>query len=256
MTCEEFKQLALTPPRRDEDTIFEITMLEIGFVPERRRELYPKFPVRRVRIGFSSTLAGAEKLIFAAISNAAQQDEANKICCFHVKEYPLDTHDEIGYSNYGTSWRLYDQNGNLIDHTWCSSMERDFDTEYGKFRGRPPESIRFKAGDVVEIYDERNSCIRLAIATQSPVDIDWCWRYRERCREELSPGITDNGLELGWTYGLDFGDDQVAVIDGPGYEYHEHIQTLNIMPLRFPLSDKLRLRYERFWKAYQKQVKR
>ena len=211
MTYEDFKRSALNPPRRDETTVFEVTMLKIAPLPEHRRNHYPKFPVTECRIGFSLSLSGAEELIRTAVSEAVKQGEEDDIYCFHVKEYPVGVFDTMGCFNYGITWRLYDNTGNLIDHTWCSSMERDFDTEYGKFRGRPAESIRFKAGDIVEIYDERNSCVRLAVATQSPVDIDWCWRYRERCLEELSPNTPDDS-DLGWYYGLDFSDDQVMCI--------------------------------------------
>lgn len=263
MTYEDFKELALNPPRRNEDTVFEVTMRKIVPLPENRRNHYPKFPVTDRCIGFSSTLSGAERLVKIAVAKAEQERQEtfnrfdvyeSEIYCFHIKEYPLDTLDERGCYNYGVSWRLYDQNGDPIDHAWCSSMERDFGTKSGKFRGRPEESIRFKAGDIVEVYDTRRKCIKLAVATQSPINVDWCWRYRGCCLD----GLPDNkepedGDE--WFYGLDFSDDQAAVIDGPGYEYHEHIQTLDIMPLRFPLSEKLRKRYEGFWKACQEQNK-
>ncbi len=252
MTYEDFKRMALNPPRHNEDTIFEITRREIAWSWERRRIRYPKFPVTEFRIGFSHSLTGAEELIGKAVSDAAKRGNADDIYCFHVKEYPVDMFDWMGCYNYGVAWRLYDRTGKLLDHSWCSSMERDFNTEFGKFRGRPDESIRFKAGDIVEVYDAREKCIKLAVATQSPINIDWCWGYRGRCREELSPGTPDD-MELGWYYGLDFSDDQAAVIDGPGYEYHQHIPTFDIMPLSLPLSDKLRRRYEGFWEACQKQ---
>lgn len=264
MTYDEFKNLALNPPQRDEDTIFEVTMIEIDALPEHRRNHYPKFGVTSLRIGFSGTLSGAEKLIKMAITNDNQEREAAEnrldiytrdIYFFHIKEYPLDVIDETGCHNYGVSWRLYDSQGNLMDHTWSSSMGRDFDTDFGRFRGRSDDSIRFKAGDIVEVYDDYNKCVRLAVATQSPVSIDWCWAYRGRC---LSGLFGENKPAEGdeWFYGLDFSDDQTAVIDGPGYEYHEHIPTLCIMPLRFPLSDKLRKRYEGYWSACQEQDKK
>lgn len=264
MTYEEFKQLALNPPRREGATIFEVSMIEIGELPEHRRNYYPKFPVSSTRIGFGSTLSGAEELVRKAVSHITQENEAAEnrydtyrrdIYCFHIKEHPLDVFDEVWCYNYGISWRLYDSEGKLMDHTWCSSMHRDFDTDYGRFRGRSEDSIRFKAGDIVEVYDQYHKCVRLAVATQSPVSIDWCWAYRGRCLSGLfgdnKPAESDE-----WFYGLDFGDDQAAVIDGPGYEYHEHIPTLCIMPLRFHLSDKLRKRYEGYWKACQEQDKK
>lgn len=264
MTYEQFKNLALNPPRRDEATIFEVTMIEIGTLPDHRRNHYSKFDVTSQRIGYSNTLSGAEKLVKKAIADAVIEREAaerrldvynHDIYCFHVKEYPLDVVDENGCYNYGISWRLYDSEGNLLDHTWCSSMRRDFCTDFGRFRGRSEDGIRFKAGDIVEVYDQNNGCVRLAVATQSPVSIDWCWAYRNRCLSGLTDGNEPTEGDE-WFYGLDFSDDQAAVIDGPGYEYHEHIPTLCIMPLRFPLSDKLRKRYEDYWKACQEQNKK
>lgn len=127
MTYEEFKRSALNPPRRDEATVFEVTMLEIDPLPDNRRNHYPKFPITDRRIGFSLSLSGAEELIRTAVSDAAKQGEED-IYCFHVKEYPVDAFDSMGCFNYGITWRLYDSTGKLMDHTWCSSMERDFDT--------------------------------------------------------------------------------------------------------------------------------
>lgn len=40
------------------------------------------------------------------------------------------------------------------------------------------------------------------------------------------------------------------VIDGPGYEYHDH---KCIMPLRYPLSQRLRKRFDGYWQACIKQ---
>lgn len=252
MTNDEFKKLALNPPKREESTIFEVVMLMICELPEHRKCHYPEFKVSRHRIGLSQTLSGAELIIQKAIAN----NKEDEIYCFHVKEYPLDVM-EVQWSHcYGVSWRLYDCKGKLLDKTWCSSMERDHDEPFGKFRGRTDANIRFKAGDIVEVYDGHNRCIRLAVAIQSSTTVDRCWAYRNRCRQWLTDiNCQNDGKSTDWYYGLDYSDDQAAVIDGPGYECHYHVHTLDIMPLRYPLPARLRKKYESYWNACQQQDK-
>lgn len=232
----------MNPPRPDVKTIFTVEEIDICRLPERRKNQYPKFNVYRHIIGYSESVHGAETLMRRAIE---VNDDADGIYCFHINEHLLDMYEH--WADYGIAWRIYSNKGQLIDHTWCDS--RHYDEEpYLKFRGRPKESIRFKAGDIVEVLwgDEGH----LAVATQSPIDIDWCWGYRGRVikgMEKHHMPVTDETIEK--EYLLDGSDDQAAVIDGPGYEYHDHIPTLNIMPLRFPLSSRLRKRFEGYWHA-------
>lgn len=49
-------------------------------------------------------------------------------------------------------------------------------------------------------------------------------------------------------YPLDDTDDQITVIDGPDYSWHDHVSPIFIMPLRYPLSKKLRDCYENYYK--------
>lgn len=65
--------------------------------------------------------------------------------------------------------------------------------------------------------------------------------------------MTDDEVE--GLYFPDASDDQTPVIDGPSYATHDHVHTLNIMPLRFMLSKRLRKRYEGYYKAMLKEGK-
>lgn len=67
----------------------------------------------------------------------------------------------------------------------------------------------------------------------------------------MDKAVTDEEVEA--AYFPDSSDDQIPVIDGPSYFTHEHIHILNIMPLRYPLSKKLRQRYEGYYKAMLKE---
>lgn len=152
---------------------------------------------------------------------------------------------------------MYDSHGRFLDKTYCSSLECDHRTIYGRYRGRPEESFRFKEGDIVEVLDGDE--VRLAVATGSGRSIEWHWKMWQRIKHKEGllynsddkREMTDDEVEE--VYFPDASDDQTPVIDGPSYDTHDHVHTLNIMPLRYPLSKKLRQRYENYYKAMLKE---
>lgn len=255
MTFEEFKELALNPPRRDEDTIFEVIEYDINDLPGKRRNHYPKFDVRHFRVGFCHTLDRAEAMIHNAIEEAKKY--SSEIYCFHIKEYSIDELLIPTWGDYGTSWRLYDSYGQFLDKTYCSALERDSHTIYGHYRGRPKESFRFKAGDIVEVLNGDE--VRLAVATGAPLSINWYWSLMERIKnregiiEEYSRDNEMTDLQIEDMYFPDSGDDQIPVIDGPSYNTHDHVAILNIMPLHYKLSNKMRQRFEGYYNAMLKE---
>lgn len=245
MTFEEFREMATNLPRRDEETIFEVTEYDVEPLPEWRRNHYPKFRVSKSRIGFARTVADGETLIKEAIKQAAKWQ--TDIYCFHLTEFPIGK-PISGY--FGLSCRLYDSRGHCIDRTYCSDLDRDFHTEYGRFRGRVANAQRFKAGDIVEVFygDE----VKLAVAVGAVISPEWCWERMEVIRTDERFRKTASGreltdVEMDERYMWDSTDDQLTVIDGPDYSWHEHISPLLIMPLRYPLSKKLRERYEKYF---------
>lgn len=243
MTFEEFKKLAANPPKREEDTIFELIQYDVKPLPERRRNHYPKFDVWESRIGYAKNLEAAETLIKNAIEAALKCN--TEIYCFHIKEFPIG---KVISDGLGVSCRLYDGNGNFLDRTYCSDLDRDFNTEYGRFRGRIAETQRFKTGDIVEVLDGDH--VRLAIAMASVISPEWCWEHRESIKTVGGRESTEE--EVDRFYIWDSSDDQITVIDGPDFASHEHVSPLFIMPLRYSLSKKLRERYEKYYQSVTK----
>lgn len=255
MTFEEFKNLALNPPKREIETFFEVIKIEVAPLKDGKRCHYPSFKVHRHLSGVTHTLEEAEALMLKIIDKAKEYND--DIYCFHIKEYPFGEIVGDAFGGCGMSWQLYDANGKFMDRTYCSAIQADWDTEYGRFRGRPVETRRFKAGDIVEVLDRDE--VKLAVATSSgTLSIEECWERWFGCSKEelqaeewrgMGRGMSDEEFEdFKINHSIwDASDDQIPVIDGPGYEYHEHIQTLDIMPLRFKLSKKLRQRYERYY---------
>ncbi len=221
MTFAEFESLALNPPRREEETIFEVIEYDISTLPERKRCHYPRFDVDNIRIGFAHSLQEAEALMHDAIKGASEYEK--EIYCFHIKEYPLGENLHCVGVDLGISCRLYSGNGELLDQTYCSHLARDFDTDYGRFRGRPDVGKRIKPGDIVEILNGDE--VTLAVAAGGGVSIERCWNQLNCIR--------------------DCSDDQITVIDGP-YGSHDHISPLFIQHPRFPISKALSYKLKRY----------
>ena len=253
MTFEEFREMAIHTPRRDMDTIFQVIEYDVRDLPGRRRRHYPKFDVRHFCVGFGRTVEEAEAIMLKAIAEKGEYDD--EIYCFHIKEFPIGEYMSFNWEGYGVSWRLYDSTGRFLDRTYCSDLELDHRTPYGQYRGRPEESFRFKGGDIVEVLDGDE--VRLAVATGSPLNIEWYWELRERMRKrvgligdhDVDKAMTDDEVETAYNI-PDSSDDKITVIDGSGY--FTSGQILNIMPLRYPISKKLRERYEGHYRVFLK----
>lgn len=229
LSFEEFEYLALNPPKRPGKSIFQLeAIMYLQYSnSERLRARYPKFKIKRREMGYFSTLAKAEAGIAQLIEEAAEPYRA-----FKVYELPVD-HVCRCYNLSDIRQYLYDEKGNMLEHTHCSAVLEDHDTKYGVFLGVPTDEQRIKKGDIVEVL--HGNTIRLAIASHEPTDIQWCYGYYQRVSDR------DYGY-----YGLDDTDEQVAVVDGPEYGNHDHVHLCNILPPAFPVSDELRQRYEEY----------
>ncbi|MDE5585755.1 MAG: hypothetical protein K2I92_05350 [Muribaculaceae bacterium] len=242
MTFEEFERLALEPPRRDEETVFEVTEYDWHIPRQDNETEYPKLDISSFRVGFGRTLEEAEELMRQAIEKAEEHDK--DIYCFHIKEFPVGSIINVSPFDLGISTRLYDEWGTLLDRTYCSALDRDWNTEYGRFRGRGPEQRRFREGEILEFMtgDE----VRLVEAGSSGASIGWCWEYRERIKTDPhfqnKDGTPLTEEEIDRLYRLDYTDDQITVYyteeepesdDEPirrHFPDHDHVSPLFLQP--------------------------
>ena len=100
------------------------------------------------------------------------------------------------------------------------------------FKGRPEKSLRFKAGDIVEVLDGTE--VRLAVVTAVPPT-----------KEQHHEQVQNTGCRVP---AMDASDDVVAVIYSP--EGHDRVHTLNVMRPHAPLADEVRQRFEGYYKAF------
>ena len=102
------------------------------------------------------------------------------------------------------------------------------------FRGRPEEEIKFHKGDIVEILSGNE--VSLAIVVGTPLTTRWVWEKNQSTQDK-------RGLD---ELTFDESDDSYTVIDGPGFEYHEHINAMYVFNPHFHVP----IRIERRFKGY------
>jgi hypothetical protein len=191
--------------------------------PERKPH-YPRYKVEWEKFASASTLELAEKIMADHIRKSRESvPESIRDSSLHhysIRQVPLD---DLSYMRC-LSERIYDGDGNLVDERTIST--RDVDNEI--FKGRTPEQIRFKEGDIVEVMG--NGEIQLGFVVGLPASV-----------EEASK-INDNAL-----FSLDASDDSYTVLFDSSYYSHSHVDALCIFKPQFRVHPNIERRLR---KAY------
>ena len=241
MTYEEFKQKATNPTHRDIPSIFQVRMITMGGPAEGKKQLYPKYTTNDYASGFATTLAEAEAMVRKDVAWWKAQEYRPGVFCYFITEKPMNM---MAYDGEILSERAYDAEGKLINRTFCSSAfcyYSDYNNYTPReiqpdeiFRGRTEEEIRFHKGDIVEVLSGNE--VSLAIVVGSPLSTRWVWEKTQNTQDK-------RGLD---ELIYDESDDSYTVIDGPGFEYHEHVNSMRVFAPHFHIP----IRIERRFKGY------
>lgn len=206
LTFELFMELASRDPSLEGDWIYRLEHVCYGNI-----DSYPEFEITRNEYLFRS-FDEATAFIQLRLSDKADTYR------FEITQLPLTkiSTDPESPRDEGATW-IYDRNGELVDYsitTW------EDDPLKRCFFGRPESRMRFKKGDIVEVVGRDR--VNLAIVAADGPSVDWYWNMYERCKGD---------------YFADASDDCYYVIDGPGYQYHEHPHALTLMKPSRPIPD-------------------
>ena len=192
--------------------------LEVCMVRHPRR--YPKYRVDYASIAFCDTFEAAEALMKEIVRT--ERYNMDDVYCFYIYERAMDV--LFDRSEYTKCW-LFDAKGEMTDKRLFPSYwsEKEFD-------GRSEDEIRFKWGDLVEYYD--GDYVRLYFVLAPPTGKE---HYMTR------------------DYKGDVSDDSYIIIDGPGYQWHEHIDALHLFKPHYPIPKNIMRKYEKMWEGYLKE---
>lgn len=208
LTFEQFKALAERRPELNGEWVYRLTHYWMD-----KAATYPAFELSTDVYYF---LSHDEAESF--IKDQLVSHERNNIetYCFKIEQIPVgDLHFQTG-----DGW-LYNHDGELIDSTITTWTENHH--YLSRFFGRPDSRMRFKKGDIVEVFDDK--AVKLAVVAADGPSVEWFWGLYNRCNSD--------DVE----YYADSSDDCYYVLDGPGYLHHSHVSPLAMMRPRYPIPD-------------------
>ena len=211
------------------NTIFEILFYEAQY-----RHRYPSYRLRVHSQSFSPTLQEAEHFIQAMLRQP--QDDLHPvprhIHHIRVRQLPIGS---LLYTDEYLAEYIYDDHGQRIDETEVSTI-RNADGDFDPFWGREPARIRFREGDIVEVfYGDR---VELAFVAELPISKDRATQINTKAHP----------------FHLDSSDDSYVVMTTSDYmRSHDHIASTNLFPPHYkvptPILNRLRKAYKNSQRA-------
>lgn len=208
LTFEQFKAFAGREPSLEGNWIYRLTHYWMY-----KDASYPAFKLSKDEYYFNS-YGEADSFLKERLTDVERMWCVTY--CFRIDQIPVGD----VYHHTCVGW-LYDADGKLIDFT-IATMTGD-DAYQTSFFGRPDSRMRFKKGDIVEVFDD--DAVKLAVVSADGPSVKWFWELYQRCCAD------------GFGYHADASDDCFYLIDGPGGWYHLHVGSLAMMKPRFPLPD-------------------
>lgn len=143
-------------------SIFKVTTYEYQF-PSPKKVKYPCFKLRKTTSSFHLSLYEAETQVKNAVHNSKEASEKVALDTYaHViTEYPLGMDIDTEVFGQSLSEWVYGSDGALLgEREYCNFIPSSchLPEEYNHwsmlclFKGRKPEEIKFKPGDIVEIF--------------------------------------------------------------------------------------------------------
>lgn len=233
-----------------------------------------RYPLRKSQIntmGLFSTLAKAETQMIQdaegyyeseqeRLRDIAEKEEYRNdekrfghdvVLAYRITEYELDT--EVWKCSSTQSVRTYTADGKPNDESLL-----DYQCER-HFKGRTPEQIRFRPGDIVEVIDEWGAelCV---VGHAQPTTEDYA-SYRKRCWEDCmkdcQKSCRDKSVEVkeeNCIFHWDYSDDCYLVYSLGEGDTHFHPESPKVFrptkPVPKALREKLKAKYEEMLRLY------
>lgn len=173
------------------------------------------------------------------------------VLAYRITEYELDT--EVWKCSSTQSVRTYTSDGKPNDESLL-----DYQCER-HFKGRTPEQIRFRPGDIVEVIDEWGAelCV---VGHAQPTTEDYA-SYRKRCWEDCmkdcQKSCRDKSVEVkeeNCIFHWDYSDDCYLVYSLGEGDTHFHPESPKVFrptkPVPKALREKLKAKYEEMLRLY------
>ena len=247
-------------------TVFELTKITANSKA--------RYPVRKTdtdELGLFSSLDKAQKQMFKEVEEC-QEYEQERLKDIAEKEEFRDDEKRFGH-DIVLAYRITELQLDMSRH-WESIQSVRTYTADGQpndeclldaackrqFKGRTPEQIRFRPGDIVEVIDERTAELCVVGHTQPTVE-DYT-SYRQRCWDEClkdcsRPSCLDKDTdykEKHCIFQWDYSDDSYLMHSLGEGDTHFHPESPKVFrptkPVPKALREKLKAKYEEMLRLY------
>ena len=233
----------------------------------RKRTHYPCFRLRTAESSFHLTLKEAEEWvsdngrIHRFVKENVSDDNIFGTYAYVITEIPLGVETKLDILGENLSERIYSPDGtlwakrdfcNFIPNHCHSPEEYNYWGRLGIFKGRNPEEIKFKPGDIVEVFGYSgndywsNEEVNLAIVVKCPPTVSEMSQKLQEYR------ATHSGFDLcDHAISSEFGhrEDTYEVLS-LACENIDHAPTIATFRPSLPVSTRMRNRLQKMYEQY------
>ena len=200
MKFKEFKELALNPKYPENKCIYRMDVLS---VEDPLKEIFEKthFSVEiDQRFFYLDKVAAEMKVKQIGTSNSYN----TRIYAMYIYELPINK--DVSSDQFQRVWS-YDRFGSLVSRSCATEVIDDIEHPSAIYRGRDKEAIRFKPGDIVEVYDRQHEEITRGIVVKTPLSIEECWgKFKQVKKKCVAEGLPpESAYDNYWVSAIDDG---------------------------------------------------
>lgn len=242
MTFEEFKGLALNPGYPDNECIYRMDVLSI------KEPLKDIFEENHFKVVVSHSFFYKDKETAEMEVKRIGASNTYNTPIFVVYIYELPVNRDVANDQFQRVWS-YDRFGCLISSSYATEVIDDIDHQSAKYRGRNKESIRFKPGEIVEVYYRKHEVIARGVVAKVPMTIEECWEKQKQIEYEcLAEGLpAECSLDAYYVYGI---DDGYLVLLPNHFPSSLTPRSCDVFPATLPLPQRLRDKLQEKYEEY------
>lgn len=245
------------------ETKFLLTWYLMGFLG--KRNPYPKFGALPFTVALLDSVEEAESILRKrGFYHDFFQAETY---CHVITELPMGIQFSVGeslservYLPDGQLWGIRDHDIVIADAISPKYSESDYNrliSTRGRFGGRSPEEIRFKKGDIIEMFTPitgRGGSVELAVVVDTPPTKEDIKERMALYKNKRPPRhLRDRGF-IGARFGS-YDDDYHVISDctlKDSYLYPTFCPTHYAMKPRFEISPEIRTQMQDMFEKYEK----
>lgn len=247
-------------------SIFRVTTYDYRYYSPKKIH-YPSYRLRAANTAFLATLKEAEEWVAEKGKSYRRVNIDNKPSCnlgtfaYVITEIPLRIDTNLDILELSLSERVYSPDGtlwgkrdfcNIIPNGCFSPEEYNYWGRLCLFKGRKPEDIKFKPGDIVEVFGYpgndywSNNEVNLAIVVKCPPTVsEVAEKIQQYCATHSGYDVSDHAL----CYEFGYREDEYEVLS-LACEGIDHSPTIATLRPSMPVSTRMRNRLRQVYHKY------